>query len=84
MSKTAITITPSLQGSHSLEQISTEVPFNPGFYANQTEFMLTNHYTSSDVKIFGAAEVLKNLEVSFNTISPLTFVKLTCCVIISK
>lgn len=78
MSKTAVTITPSLQSSQSLEQISTEVPFNPGFYANQTEFILTNHYTSSDMKIFGAAEVLENLEVSFNTISLLIFVKLTC------
>ncbi|KAL7986057.1 hypothetical protein Chor_011223, partial [Crotalus horridus] len=63
MSKTAIIITPSLQGSQTLEQISTEVPFNPGFYANQTEFILTNHYTSSNMKIFGTAEVLENLEV---------------------
>ncbi|ETE69030.1 Nuclear pore membrane glycoprotein, partial [Ophiophagus hannah] len=72
MSKTGITITPSLQGSHSLEQISIEVPFNPGFYANQTEFILTNHYTSSDVKIFGAADVLKHLEVRSS--SPLVVV----------
>ncbi|XP_026532928.1 nuclear pore membrane glycoprotein 210 [Notechis scutatus] len=72
MSKTGITITPSLQGSHSLEQISIEVPFNPGFYANQTEFILTNQYTSSDVKIFGAAEVLKHLEVRSS--SPLVVV----------
>uniref|UniRef100_A0A8C7E6N4 Nucleoporin 210 n=1 Tax=Naja naja TaxID=35670 RepID=A0A8C7E6N4_NAJNA len=72
MSKTGITITPSLQGSHSLEQMSIEVPFNPGFYANQTEFILTNHYTSSDVKIFGAAEVLKHLEVRSS--SPLVVV----------
>ncbi|KAM6468057.1 nuclear pore membrane glycoprotein 210 isoform 2-T2 [Liasis olivaceus] len=73
MSKTAIAITPSLQGSHSLEQISAEVPFNPGFYANQTEIILTNHYTSSDVKIFGATEVLENLEVRSSSPMVVTF-----------
>ncbi|KAL8212459.1 UNVERIFIED_CONTAM: hypothetical protein K2H54_047229, partial [Gekko kuhli] len=45
------------------EQISAEVPFNPGFYANETEIILSNHYPSSDVKIFGATEILQNLEV---------------------
>uniref|UniRef100_A0A663MKZ1 Nucleoporin 210 n=1 Tax=Athene cunicularia TaxID=194338 RepID=A0A663MKZ1_ATHCN len=53
-----------IQGSHFTgEQISTEVPFNPGFYADQTEMLLSNHYTSSDVKIFGATEILDTLEV---------------------
>uniref|UniRef100_A0A8C3LL48 Nucleoporin 210 n=1 Tax=Chrysolophus pictus TaxID=9089 RepID=A0A8C3LL48_CHRPC len=46
------------------EQIGTEVPFNPGFYADQTEVLLSNHYTSTDVKIFGATEILDTLEVS--------------------
>uniref|UniRef100_A0A8B9GDC4 Nucleoporin 210 n=1 Tax=Amazona collaria TaxID=241587 RepID=A0A8B9GDC4_9PSIT len=45
-------------------QIGTEVPFNPGFYADQTEMLLSNRYTSSDVKIFGATEILDTLEVS--------------------
>uniref|UniRef100_A0A8C0EK50 Nucleoporin 210 n=1 Tax=Bubo bubo TaxID=30461 RepID=A0A8C0EK50_BUBBB len=64
MSKTALRVTASVQGSHfSGEQISTEVPFNPGFYADQTEMLLSNHYTSSDVKIFGATEILDTLEV---------------------
>uniref|UniRef100_A0A669P513 Nucleoporin 210 n=1 Tax=Phasianus colchicus TaxID=9054 RepID=A0A669P513_PHACC len=45
------------------EQIGTEVPFNPGFYADQTEVLLSNHYTSTDVKIFGATEILDTLEV---------------------
>uniref|UniRef100_A0A663MMQ2 Nucleoporin 210 n=1 Tax=Athene cunicularia TaxID=194338 RepID=A0A663MMQ2_ATHCN len=49
--------------SMSKTQISTEVPFNPGFYADQTEMLLSNHYTSSDVKIFGATEILDTLEV---------------------
>lgn len=65
MSKTTLRVTASIQGSHfSGEQISTEVPFNPGFYADQTEMLLSNHYTSSDVKIFGATEILDTLEVS--------------------
>ncbi|XP_010082216.1 PREDICTED: nuclear pore membrane glycoprotein 210-like, partial [Pterocles gutturalis] len=64
MSKTALRVTASIQGSHfSGEQISTEVQFNPGFYADQTEMLLSNHYPSSDVKIFGATEILDTLEV---------------------
>lgn len=65
MSKTVLRVTASVQGSHiAAEQIGTEVPFNPGFYADQTEMLLSNHYTSSDVKIFGATEILDTLEVS--------------------
>ncbi|XP_061328975.1 nuclear pore membrane glycoprotein 210 [Pezoporus flaviventris] len=64
MSRTALRVTASIQSSHfSGEQISTEVPFNPGFYADQTEMLLSNRYTSSDVKIFGATEILDTLEV---------------------
>ncbi|XP_040424350.1 nuclear pore membrane glycoprotein 210 [Cygnus olor] len=64
MSKTVLRVTASIQGSHiSAEQIGTDVPFNPGFYADQTEMLLSNHYTSSDVKIFGATEILDTLEV---------------------
>lgn len=65
MSKTELRVTASIQGSHfSGEQIGTEVPFNPGFYADQTEVLLSNHYPSADVKIFGATEILDTLEVS--------------------
>ncbi|XP_062826039.1 nuclear pore membrane glycoprotein 210 [Anolis carolinensis] len=64
MSKTAIIVSASFQDNHSsMEQIGAKVPFNPGFFANQTEIILSNHHTSSDVKIFGAIEVLENLEV---------------------
>ncbi|NXA45266.1 PO210 protein, partial [Nothocercus julius] len=62
--KTTLRVAASVQGSRfSGEQISAEVPFNPGFYADQTEMLLSNHYTSSDVKIFGATEILDTLEV---------------------
>ncbi|KAH0630096.1 hypothetical protein JD844_012725 [Phrynosoma platyrhinos] len=68
MSKTAIIVTASVQDNHfSMEQISAEVPFNSGFFANQTEIILSNHYTSCDVKIFGAIEVLDNLEVKLGS-----------------
>ncbi|KAJ6668381.1 hypothetical protein lerEdw1_015758 [Lerista edwardsae] len=65
LSKTAVVVTASIQSSHvSAEHIGAEVPFNPGFRANQTEIILSNHYTSSDVKIFGTTDILENLEVS--------------------
>ncbi|XP_066469901.1 nuclear pore membrane glycoprotein 210 [Tiliqua scincoides] len=64
LSKTAVVVTASLQSSHVfVEQIGAEVPFNPGFHANQTEIILSNHYASSDVKIFGTTDILENLEV---------------------
>lgn len=62
--KAALSVTASVQGPFSGEQISTEVPFSPGLYADQTEMVLSNRYTSSDVKIFGATEILDTLEVS--------------------
>lgn len=65
MRKTTLRVTASIQGGRfSGEQISAEVPFNPGFYADQTEMFLSNHYTSSEVKIFGAIKILDTLEVS--------------------
>ncbi|NWQ80120.1 PO210 protein, partial [Columbina picui] len=63
MSKAALSVTASLQDPFSGEQISAEVPFSPGLYADQTEMVLSNRYTSSDVKIFGATEILDTLEV---------------------
>lgn len=65
MKKTALLVTASLLGSHfSGEQVGAEVPFSPGLYADQAEILLSNHYTSSEVKVFGAMEILESLEVS--------------------
>ncbi|XP_069500079.1 nuclear pore membrane glycoprotein 210 [Ambystoma mexicanum] len=70
MSKTALIVTASLHGSHfSGDQISADVPFNPGFYADQAEIVLSNHHMSADFKIFGATDILENLEVK--SVSPL-------------
>nr|XP_033781607.1 nuclear pore membrane glycoprotein 210 [Geotrypetes seraphini] len=64
MGKPTLIVTASIQGIQSPgEQSSAEVPFNPGFYADQTDVLLSNHYPSADVKIFGATEILDNLEV---------------------
>lgn len=65
MKKTALLVTASLRGSHfSGEQVGAEVPFSPGLYTDQAEILLSNHYTSSEVKVFGTMEILENLEVS--------------------
>ncbi|KAM5333339.1 nuclear pore membrane glycoprotein 210 [Glossophaga mutica] len=76
MKKTALLVTASLLGSHfSGEQVGAEVPFSPGLYADQAEILLSNHYTSSEVKVFGAVEVLENLEVKSRSPAVLAFEK---------
>ncbi|KAG9483682.1 hypothetical protein GDO78_009547 [Eleutherodactylus coqui] len=73
MGDTSVTVTATVLGNHVYrEQISALVSVYPGFYANQKEIVLSNHYTTADIKIFGAAEVLNNLEV--NTASPVVTV----------
>uniref|UniRef100_A0A8C4M7Z0 Nucleoporin 210 n=1 Tax=Equus asinus asinus TaxID=83772 RepID=A0A8C4M7Z0_EQUAS len=65
MKKTALVVTASILGGHfSGEQVGAEVPFSPGLYADQAEILLSNHHTSSEVKVFGAGEILESLEVS--------------------
>ena len=65
LKRTALLVTASLLGSPSpTEQVGAEVPFSPGLYADQAKILLSNHYTSSEVKVFGAMEVLEHLEVS--------------------
>ncbi|XP_077133093.1 nuclear pore membrane glycoprotein 210 [Ranitomeya variabilis] len=64
MGDTSLTVTAAILGNHVYrEQISALASVYPGFYANQKEIVLSNHYTTADIKIFGAAEVLNNLEV---------------------
>uniref|UniRef100_A0A8C5QI72 Nucleoporin 210 n=1 Tax=Leptobrachium leishanense TaxID=445787 RepID=A0A8C5QI72_9ANUR len=54
----------SLQGiNFQTLQASSTVPVYAGFYANQKEIFLSNHHTKSELKIFGAAEILKYVEV---------------------
>lgn len=65
MKKTPLLVTASIAGSRVPgEHVGAEVPFSPGLYTDQAEILLSNHYTSSEVKVFGAMEILENLEVS--------------------
>lgn len=65
MKKTPLLVTASIAGSRVPgEHVGAEVPFSPGLYTDQAEILLSNHYTSSEVKVFGATEILENLEVS--------------------
>ncbi|XP_054431060.1 nuclear pore membrane glycoprotein 210 [Pteronotus mesoamericanus] len=76
MKKTALLVTASLLDSHfSGEQVGAEVPFSPGLYTDQAEVLLSNHYTSSEVKVFGAMEILENLEVKSGSPAVLVFEK---------
>lgn len=64
-SKATLRVTASVRGSAMAgEQLSTEVPFNRWFYADQAEMLLSNQDMSSVLKIFGASEILDSLEVS--------------------
>ncbi|XP_016796005.3 nuclear pore membrane glycoprotein 210 isoform X2 [Pan troglodytes] len=76
MKKTALVVSASLSSSHfSTEQVGAEVPFSPGLFADQAEILLSNHYTSSEVRVFGAPEVLENLEVKSGSPAVLAFAK---------
>uniref|UniRef100_G3SLU3 Nucleoporin 210 n=1 Tax=Loxodonta africana TaxID=9785 RepID=G3SLU3_LOXAF len=75
MKKTTLVVTASLPDGFSGEQVGAEVPFSPGLYADQAEILLSNHYTNSEVKVFGATEILENLEVKSGSPAVLAFVK---------
>uniref|UniRef100_A0A8C4M8E5 Nucleoporin 210 n=1 Tax=Equus asinus asinus TaxID=83772 RepID=A0A8C4M8E5_EQUAS len=76
MKKTALVVTASILGGHfSGEQVGAEVPFSPGLYADQAEILLSNHHTSSEVKVFGAGEILESLEVKSGSPAVLAFMK---------
>ncbi|KAG8429567.1 hypothetical protein GDO86_019818, partial [Hymenochirus boettgeri] len=64
MGDVSVTVTASVQGNHRYkEHIGAQVPIYPGFYIDLKEIVLTNHYTSSDLKIYGAPDMLNNLDV---------------------
>ncbi|XP_045846615.1 nuclear pore membrane glycoprotein 210 [Meles meles] len=74
--KTALLVTASIPGSHApREHVGAEVPFSPGLYTDQAEILLSNHYTSAEVKVFGAMEILENLEVKSGSPAVLAFEK---------
>ncbi|XP_047390661.1 nuclear pore membrane glycoprotein 210 [Sciurus carolinensis] len=74
--KTPLVVTASLPGGRlSVEQVGAEVALSPGLYADQAEILLSNHFTSSEVKVFGATEILDSLEVKSGSPAVLAFVK---------
>uniref|UniRef100_A0A7N5KGU2 Nucleoporin 210 n=2 Tax=Ailuropoda melanoleuca TaxID=9646 RepID=A0A7N5KGU2_AILME len=76
MKKTPLLVTASIAGSRVPgEHVGAEVPFSPGLYTDQAEILLSNHYTSSEVKVFGATEILENLEVKSGSPAVLAFEK---------
>nr|XP_035969379.1 nuclear pore membrane glycoprotein 210 isoform X1 [Halichoerus grypus] len=76
MKKTVLLVTASIPGIHIPgEHVGAEVPFSPGLYTDQAEILLSNHYTSSEVKVFGAMEILENLEVKSGSPAVLAFEK---------
>uniref|UniRef100_A0A8C9USF1 Nucleoporin 210 n=1 Tax=Spermophilus dauricus TaxID=99837 RepID=A0A8C9USF1_SPEDA len=62
-------------GQASMEQVGAEVPFSPGLYTDQTEILLSNHLSSREVKVFGAAEILDSLEVRSGSPAVVAFLK---------
>lgn len=76
MRKAALVATASLVGHHlQAEKVEAEVPFSPGLYADQAEILLNNHYSSAELKVFGAAEILESLEVKSGSPAVLAFAK---------
>ncbi|KAM4799986.1 nuclear pore membrane glycoprotein 210 [Urocitellus parryii] len=74
--RTALVVTASVAGGQApMEQVGAEVPFSPGLYADQTEILLSNHLSSREVKVFGAAEILDSLEVRSGSPAVVAFVK---------
>eukprot|EP00079_Xenopus_tropicalis_P032145 XP_017945916.1 PREDICTED: nuclear pore membrane glycoprotein 210 [Xenopus tropicalis] len=64
MGDTSLTVTASVQGNQLYEeQLGAQVPIYPGIYIDQKEIILSSHYTSSDLKIYGAADMLSSLDV---------------------
>nr|XP_027779443.1 nuclear pore membrane glycoprotein 210-like [Marmota flaviventris] len=74
--RTPLVVTASVAGGQaSMEQVGAEVPFSPGLYADQAEILLSNHLSSREVKVFGAAEILDSLEVRSGSPAVVAFVK---------
>nr|XP_027779458.1 nuclear pore membrane glycoprotein 210-like [Marmota flaviventris] len=74
--RTPLVVTASVAGGQtSVEQVGAEVPFSPGLYADQTEILLSNHLSSREVKVFGAAEIQDSLEVRSGSPTVVAFAK---------
>ncbi|XP_030623640.1 nuclear pore membrane glycoprotein 210 [Chanos chanos] len=65
MSMTNLLVKAAVEGSHfSGQQITAQLPVNPGFYADQSDIILSNQRTSTDLTVYGASAALQQLEVT--------------------
>uniref|UniRef100_A0A3B1IR40 Nucleoporin 210 n=1 Tax=Astyanax mexicanus TaxID=7994 RepID=A0A3B1IR40_ASTMX len=72
MSMTNVVVRAAVEGSHfSGEQLSAQLPVNPGFYADQTELILSSQHSSADLTVYGASAALQHLEVKSSSSSVL-------------
>uniref|UniRef100_A0A8B9HPV2 Nucleoporin 210 n=1 Tax=Astyanax mexicanus TaxID=7994 RepID=A0A8B9HPV2_ASTMX len=72
MSMTNVVVRAAVEGSHfSGEQLSAQLPVNPGFYADQTELILSSQHSSADLTVYGASTALQHLEVKSSSSSVL-------------
>uniref|UniRef100_A0A4W4F2I1 BIG2 domain-containing protein n=1 Tax=Electrophorus electricus TaxID=8005 RepID=A0A4W4F2I1_ELEEL len=64
MSSTNVMVRAAVDGSHfSGEQVSAQLPVDPGFYADQTAIVLSSRHAAADLTVYGALTVLRQLEV---------------------
>ncbi|KAK1801966.1 hypothetical protein P4O66_022598, partial [Electrophorus voltai] len=64
MSSTNVMVRAAVDGSHfSGEQVSAQLPVDPGFYADQTAIVLSSRHAAADLTVYGAPTVLRQLEV---------------------
>uniref|UniRef100_A0A4W4F2H8 BIG2 domain-containing protein n=1 Tax=Electrophorus electricus TaxID=8005 RepID=A0A4W4F2H8_ELEEL len=71
MSSTNVMVRAAVDGSHfSGEQVSAQLPVDPGFYADQTAIVLSSRHAAADLTVYGALTVLRQLEVIPRSSSP--------------
>ncbi|KAL7865087.1 hypothetical protein AOLI_G00165070 [Acnodon oligacanthus] len=70
MSMTNVVVRAAVEGSHfSGEQVTAQLPVNPGFYADQTDIILSSQHSAADLTVYGASAALQHLEVKSSSSS---------------
>ncbi|XP_018095905.1 nuclear pore membrane glycoprotein 210 [Xenopus laevis] len=76
MGDTSLTVTASVPGNQLYkEQTGAQVPIYPGIFIEQKEIILSTHYTSSDLKIYGAPDMLNSLDVKVGSAAVSLYLK---------
>uniref|UniRef100_A0AAR2K2T3 BIG2 domain-containing protein n=1 Tax=Pygocentrus nattereri TaxID=42514 RepID=A0AAR2K2T3_PYGNA len=70
MSMSNVVVRAAVEGSHfSGEQVAAQLPINPGFYADQTDIILSSQHSAADLTVYGASAALQHLEVKSSSSS---------------